>query len=779
MRPRGRRAVVVSCRRVASLQAALSVLLSVMLVPVASAATSREAGASATLSSRFEAEVRYQLGDGIVRSAQATQLTDDTAAFWFFAPETLEIIVKVLDGRAINGHHWVYFGALSDLLYTVHVRDTATGSELEYHSTAGVPTSLADTRAFADSASPRASWPAPEPVPGDASDLLVLAQPHLEEVDPSVGGTESLRHEHCVDGRAGGYPCRLVDLQALVPLTEMGSLPGDALSASDLWGWTDAETHRELALVGLSDGTAFVEVTDPGAPRYLGKLPANGPPSIWRDVKTYGNYALIVADGSPGHGLQVFDLRRLLGGTEPQTWDEDAVYSDFGLAHNLAVNEANGTAYATGSDTCDGGLHMISVRDPLRPSFAGCFDADGYTHDAQCVDYQGPDQSFSERHICFASNEDSLTIVDVTNPERPQQISRTDYLGRSYAHQAWLTEDQRYLLLDDEADERRFEHGTRTYVWDVSSLRSPRVIGTHTASTAAVDHNQYVSRGYVFQANYRAGLRILELDRVHEGQLREIGYFDVEPADDEPRLNGAWSTYPFFESGTVLVSDTGRGLFVLSPVLPGFAVPETPLDLTATSLGYEVELSWRSGSHHAASFRVYRQVGSAPEILLAALPHDQPRFIDREVFPGAEVTYRVVAVLGSRESQPAEAVVTSPALPESCTPSSEALCLGGGRFEVRVAWSLTSGERGIGRTVPLTSESGAFWFFDSDNVELVVKILDGRDVNDAFWVFLAGLSDVDYTVAIADLEGGRVRSYHNAAGDLASRADTLAFLPAP
>ena len=90
------------------------------------------------------------------------------------------------------------------------------------------------------------------------------------------------------------------------------------------------------------------------------------------------------------------------------------VYLDFYSAHNIAINEASGYAYVVGSDTCYGGLHMVDINQPLNPLFAGCHSVDGETHDAQCVDYAGPDPDHSGAEICFNANEDTLSIVDVS-----------------------------------------------------------------------------------------------------------------------------------------------------------------------------------------------------------------------------------------------------------------------------------------------------------------------------------------------------------------------------
>jgi hypothetical protein len=110
----------------------------------------------------------------------------------------------------------------------------------------------------------------------------------------------------------------------------------------------------------------------------------------------------------------------------------------------------------------------------------------------------------------------------------------------------------------------------------------------------------------------------------------------------------------------------------------------------------------------------------------------------------------------------------------ACT-SGPALCLNGDRFVAEVAWKDFQGKTGSGQAVSLTSDTGYFWFFNSSNVELVVKVLDGRPLNGSFWVFYGSLSNVEYTLKITDTVTGRVRSYRNPSGRLASAGDTSAF----
>ena len=397
----------------------------------------------------------------------------------------------------------------------------------------------------------------------------------------------------CSGGMAGTYPCSNVDLMSLLALADIGGG-----SANDIWGWTDSSTGKEYAIMGRTNGTSFVDISDPVNPIYLGNLPPHSDDSPWRDIKVYADHAFIVTKAT-NSGMQVFDLTQLrMVASPPVTFSETAHYSNFSDAHNLAINENSGFAYAVGTNHCSGGLHMINIQTPTNPTFAGCFSADGFTHDAQCVNYDGPDLDHQGKKICFNSNVDTLTIVDVTNKADPAMLSRTGYSGSRYTHQGWLTEDQAYFLLGDELDETDDPDvtNTRTYMWDVSDLDDPALIGSHDSTTTATDHNQYVKGNYTYQSNYRAGLRILDITGIANGNLSEEAFFDVYPGSDSPDYDGAWSNYPFFDSGIVIVSVIEQGLFILRPSLSGAPVPATvpdaPRNLLADGGNEQVALSW-------------------------------------------------------------------------------------------------------------------------------------------------------------------------------------------
>jgi len=382
--------------------------------------------------------------------------------------------------------------------------------------------------------------------------------------------------ETCESGKVGEFSCSQVDLVSFLPVSAVGG--GRGVRLAGVWGWTDPETGKEYALLGRMDGTSFVDISDPANPLFVGDLPktAGSPGAIWREIKVYENHAFIVADLAGAHGMQVFDLTRLRDvKNAPVTFTVDAQYDRIQSAHNIVINEDSGFAYAVGSnggtETCGGGLHMIDIRDPENPTFAGCFSdpstgrqKTGYTHDALCVNYRGPDEDHQRREICFGSNETALSIADVTDKQNPIAVAMAEYPNVGYTHQGWLTEDQRYLYVDDELDEINglVEH-TRTLVWDVSDLDDPVLVKEFlNPNTTAIDHNLYIKGDKMYQSNYVAGLRVLDIQDPTEP--REVGFFDTVPfGDDGPRFDGSWSNYPFFESGIIAVTSMSEGLFLL------------------------------------------------------------------------------------------------------------------------------------------------------------------------------------------------------------------------
>lgn len=412
---------------------------------------------------------------------------------------------------------------------------------------------------------------------------LIFAQ------SPCVGGFAT----HTTNGVTTSYPCDGYDLLSRVPIATLATTLGNE-EGSDIWGWTDPLTGKEYAIVGTTNSTAFVDISDPINPLFLGRIETvNNNTSFWRDVKVYNNHAYIVADGVGAHGMQVFDLTILRNGVDSDlTFDGPQVLRftgnggtgdlTIGSCHNIVINESEDVAYLVGcSGAASGGPVFVDITNPSNPTVVGSYAAKGYTHDAQVITYNGTDNnvtsptvsgvsSYIGREILLASNggsNDRVVLLDVTEKNNPQFISEITYPNPGYAHQGWFTDDHRYFIFGDETDEQNFGFGTRTFVFDMLDLDNPVLISTYEASFTAIDHNGYVKDDKFYLANYRAGLRVLDIPTLisTNNSNSEIGYFDTYPASNSANFNGAWSIYPYFSSGNIIVSDIERGLFVLRP----------------------------------------------------------------------------------------------------------------------------------------------------------------------------------------------------------------------
>ncbi|MDT0555415.1 choice-of-anchor B family protein [Patiriisocius hiemis] len=360
----------------------------------------------------------------------------------------------------------------------------------------------------------------------------------------------------CVGGGAAGFPCENYDLLSQITPGQM-----NASRANDSWGWTDPDSGIEYAIIGLDNGTAFIDISDPINPIYLGKLPTQTDPSTWRDIKVYSDHAFIVSEAF-NHGMQVFDLTQLRNVTNPPvTFSNTAFYGEFGSAHNIVINEDTGFAYAVGTGTFNGGPHFIDITNPANPVAAGGFALDDYSHDAQVVTYSGPDADYTDQEIYIGSHgsfgsDDIISIVDVTNKSNPISIATLPYPNPGYAHQGWFTEDQRYFILGDETDEINIGFNTRTIIFDLTDLDAPQFLFEFFGPTPASDHNGYVVGDKYYFANYNRGMTVIDISDIANQNFSEYGFFDVHPSTNNVGTSGTWNVYPFFESGNIVISGT-------------------------------------------------------------------------------------------------------------------------------------------------------------------------------------------------------------------------------
>lgn len=391
-------------------------------------------------------------------------------------------------------------------------------------------------------------------------------------VGPSVAG---LRGGFAEDFNSSG-----VTLQSWLTV---GQLSASATSGADCWGYVSSN-GREYAIIGVSDGTAFVDMTNPASMVMVDFEP--GVISLWHDVKVFGHYAYAVSEGkqlsgNDGDGIQVFDMSGIDQGTVTLVNTvQDATTDD---THNVAIDEVSGFLYRCGGNSQ--GLRVYDLSNPSTPSQVGQW-SDRYVHDAQIVTYDsGPYAGMQVAFCCSGvgsggGSDPALDILDVTNKNLMQNISQTRYPSPAFSHQIWLSPDRRFAYLNDELDEDGLLP-TTTHVFDITDLENPVVLVAYTNGNGAVGHNLYTSGGLIFEANYRSGLRVFSA--TDPANPVEIAFFDSYPTDDGASFNGMWSTYPFFPSGNIACSDLNRGLFALQLDVLNFSYPADPPTMLAPS----------------------------------------------------------------------------------------------------------------------------------------------------------------------------------------------------
>jgi choice-of-anchor B domain-containing protein len=413
----------------------------------------------------------------------------------------------------------------------------------------------------------------------------------------------------CVAGKAGEYPCKGVDFLSRVALNQLSTNPS---SANDIWGLVDLNDNREYAIIGLRNGTAVIDVTDPVNPIEVGSIP--GRESSWRDVKVYQfkdevagrwkAYAYVTSEDAVlaalkpqaiEQGLQIIDLTKL-----PNSISLAGTYKGFKSAHNIYIGNVDYKtgvalpgltpyAYILGSNLNDGqtsrggAFRILDLKNPVAPvEITVPPIGTEYVHDATSLVITdarttacAPGHNPCELYIDY--NEDSVDIWDVTDKSAPHKISSTDYPGSSYTHSGWWTKDKMHLFIQDELDEQRSGDNTTLRVMDISNLNTPVVDVAWTGPTKAIDHNGFVKDDQYYMSTYRRGLTILDIKI--PTKPKEAAFFDTYPESDSTNFSGAWGVYPYLPSGTILVSDIQRGLFLLVESIP--TPPQPPGPTTA------------------------------------------------------------------------------------------------------------------------------------------------------------------------------------------------------
>ncbi len=382
----------------------------------------------------------------------------------------------------------------------------------------------------------------------------------------------------CTQGLAGAFPCRNLDFQSQLSLAQLSSRP---VSAANVWGFVDLNDNREYAVLGLRNGVAVIEVTDPANPGEVITIAGN--PSPWREVKVYQMFDgaanrwrafAYVTTEAANSGLQTIDLSGLpltagLASTNLDTSSQHTLYvSNIDYATNTALPGLTPVLYVAGSNLNGGSWRAYSLANPAFPALLGSAPTTRYMHDSTSLVVTGaraaqcaPNHDPCEVLVDF--NVEAVELWDVTDQLQPTLLGAATNPNNRYIHSGWPTADGLHLIFHDELEEIQLGLNTQIYTMNLADLRAPTVQVSHTGSTTTTDHNGYVRGSYYYVSHYRRGVGVY--DAAEPRQLGEdapcVTY--LAPSSNVAGTDGAWGVYPFLPSGNLLVSDIENGLFVL------------------------------------------------------------------------------------------------------------------------------------------------------------------------------------------------------------------------
>jgi choice-of-anchor B domain-containing protein len=358
-------------------------------------------------------------------------------------------------------------------------------------------------------------------------------------------------------------------------MSELGYLDLVSLhnsDASDIWGYVDG-SGNEYAIVGLNDGTSIVDVTDPANPFEVFFEP--GMNSIWRDIKTWGNYAYVTTEEP--QGLLIVDLSTLPGNPNLTTTYYNGPVGDmWASAHNLFIDE-NGICYIFGANRGNGGAIMLDLTiDPMNPVELGIVD-NWYAHDGVARGdtlYMG--------HI----NDGHMSIWNVSDKSNPVILGQQVTPG-NFSHNLWISDDGDYIYTTDEITNGfigEFDISDPTNIVELDRIQS-------NPGMDVIPHNSHFINDYIVTSYYRDGVTVHDVS--NKGNMVEVGNFDTSPFFSGDGFNGCWGVYPWLPSGNIITSDIENGLHILGVTYNRGCYLEgtvTDASTTAPIFGVTIEL---------------------------------------------------------------------------------------------------------------------------------------------------------------------------------------------
>ncbi len=346
---------------------------------------------------------------------------------------------------------------------------------------------------------------------------------------------------------------------------------GGVVCYNEVWGYADGNGN-EFAIICSPEEVHFIDVTDPTNPTLVQTFKGTGR-SIWRDVKSFGNYVYVVHDNNEtndSEGLWVFNVSNIGSGS---IQDLGFFENDFKRAHNIFIDEQHQRLYVAGSNTEYNGLIVYDISGGT-PQLITSVQIGAYIHDLYVRD-----------HIAYLSLGNSgLYVFDMTNPNSPQYMD--DFTGLSgYNHSSWGTEDNNYLVTAYETSDKPLvildisNPSNMTYI---TQFKYPLLAPNHTDNIA---HNPLIKGDYAYVSYYEDGVEIFDISDPNNPTI--AGYYDmVANSSYNGTDRGAWGVYPFLPSGHILVSDDLTGLYVLQFDLltppPPTCTPDFPSNITVS-----------------------------------------------------------------------------------------------------------------------------------------------------------------------------------------------------
>lgn len=344
------------------------------------------------------------------------------------------------------------------------------------------------------------------------------------------------------------FVAAFLSANAQLNLSHLSTLPyvdndNNVRELSDCWGYVD-EADNEYALVGVFDGFSLVDVSDPANPNELLYIP--GAETIWRDLKTWGDYAYVTNEGD--NGLLIVDLSPLPGGPVLQSVNYTGNNFPFTTAHNLYIDE-NGYCYVFGANYSEGGCIILDLnQNPMAPVEVGVYD-EFYIHDGFT---RGDTLWFGAINDGFAG------LADVSDKANPVTMGTWE-TPNVFSHNIWPSDNGIYSFTTDEVS------GGYIAAYDVTNVTDAEELDRFQSSpgSGVIPHNTHFLDNYLITSYYSDGISIVDVARPHN--MIDVGNYDTAPNYSGDGFNGAWGVYPFLPSGNLLVADIEEGLQVLAP----------------------------------------------------------------------------------------------------------------------------------------------------------------------------------------------------------------------